>query len=304
MAQSLGKIYLHIIFATRHCIPFFADLELRRETHRFLIHQCRTLGSPAIALGGTEDHVHLLTHNSRVDSTARMLSELKRTSSVWIKTKCGSAEPFTWQDGYGAFSISPSHVQPLSAYIAQQEEHHRSESFQQEMRRLTAKYGVDFDDGNLEVSTTLDQSIGRIYLHVVFSTKHRLPFLDDPELRRDTYRFMTERCDKLECPALAIGGVSDHVHLLIQLPRVDSTARVIGELKRSSSLWIKKNSKEDSFYWQNGYGAFSISPGHIEPLCSYIDRQEEHHRNESFQDETRRLAARYGVVLDEQRAWK
>ena len=97
-------------------------------------------------VGGVEDHVHILCRLSRTSSIAELVRELKRESSKWIKTKDEALWDFHWQDGYGAFSISPSHVEELRTYIANQEMHHRQESFQDEFRRILKKYGVEYDE--------------------------------------------------------------------------------------------------------------------------------------------------------------
>jgi len=146
MPQSLAQIYLHIVFSTKHRRPFLFDPALRAETHKYLGGTCRDLDSPSLVVGGVEDHIHILCRFSRTQTVAVLVRELKRESSKWIKTKDTGLQDFHWQDGYGAFSISPGHVEALRAYIANQEEHHKRESFQDELRRLLKKYGVDYDE--------------------------------------------------------------------------------------------------------------------------------------------------------------
>ena len=97
-------------------------------------------------VGGVEDHVHLLCRLSKNITVADFLRDLKRDSSKWIKTESHGLEDFHWQAGYGAFSISPSHVEALRQYIADQEQHHQKESFQDEFRRLCQKYDVQIDE--------------------------------------------------------------------------------------------------------------------------------------------------------------
>ena len=146
MSQSLSKIYLHLIFSTKDRIPYLTDRGLRREVHAYLAGACRDLGSPSIAVGGVEDHVHMLFYMSRTSPVSDLVAELKRESSKWIKSKDSSLASFYWQKGYGVFSISPAHVEALTSYIANQESHHRNESFQDEYRRLLRKYDVEFDE--------------------------------------------------------------------------------------------------------------------------------------------------------------
>jgi putative transposase len=152
--------------------------------------------------------------------------------------------------------------------------------------------------------STMPQSLAQIYLHIVFSTKDRHPLLIDNSIRNEVHAFLGGECNKLECPVIRVGGVEDHVHVLCRLGRTLSPAALVKELKRESSQWIKsKWPSLSGFYWQNGYGAFSVSPGHVEKLRLYIDNQDEHHRKVSFQDEFRRLLKLYGLKWDEKYVW-
>lgn len=150
----------------------------------------------------------------------------------------------------------------------------------------------------------MSQSLIKVYVHIVFSTKHRKPFLRDDDFRERTHRYLAGACRNLHCPTLLVGGVQDHVHLLCTLGKTVDIAALIRDLKRDSSKWIKTEQPSlADFHWQNGYGAFSLSPSHIEALKAYIANQNEHHRSESFEDEFRRLCARYGVEIDERYVW-
>ena len=150
----------------------------------------------------------------------------------------------------------------------------------------------------------MPQSLTQIYLHTVFSTKNRQPFLKDRDFRARVHAYLAGTCKNLECPAVIIGGVEDHVHGLCRFGKTIDVATFIRELKRESSKWIKaEQPRLSSFYWQAGYGAFSISPSHVESLKNYIANQEEHDRKVSYQDEFRRLCKKYGIELDERYAW-
>ena len=150
----------------------------------------------------------------------------------------------------------------------------------------------------------MPQSLVQIYLHIVFSTKQRKPFLKDSDLRDRTHRYLAGICNNLNVPALIAGGVEDHVHILCRLGKTICIADLIRDLKRDSSKWVKAEQPElAEFHWQRGYGAFSISPSHVDPLKQYIINQEEHHRHESFQDEFRRLCQKYGLEIDERYVW-
>ena len=145
MSQSLAQVYLHLVFSTKNRSPYLSHKPTRESLHAYLATVSETLKSPSIKVGGIEDHVHLLVRFGRTLSIATLIKELKRTSSIWIKREFNISD-FDWQNGYGAFSISPSHVSPLTKYIANQEEHHKKESFQEELRRLLKKYQVSYDE--------------------------------------------------------------------------------------------------------------------------------------------------------------
>jgi putative transposase len=150
----------------------------------------------------------------------------------------------------------------------------------------------------------MPQSLAQIYLHIVFSTKDRVGFLRDADPRERTHAYLAGTCNNLDCPAIEVGGVADHVHVLCRLGRTISVAELVRDLKRESSKWIKEQGPTlVDFHWQAGYGAFSVSPSHVDEVQRYIQNQEEHHRTVSFQDEFRRICQKYGLELDERYAW-
>ena len=146
------------------------------------------------------------------------------------------------------------------------------------------------------------QSLVQIYLHTIFSTKNRQPFLKTDQT--EMYSYLAGISKNLECPTLIIDGTEDHVHLLTRHSKNITVVDYLRELKRSSSKWIKIfNPKQKSFAWQKGYGVFSISAPHVEPVKKYIANQKHHHHRESFQDEFRRFCKRYDVEIDERFVW-
>ena len=146
MSQSLVQVYLHIVFSTKDRQPFLCDKELRDRTHAYLAGACKNQGAPSLKVGGVEDHVHILCRMSKITSVSIFLQELKRESSKWVKLQDASLKKFYWQGGYGAFSVSPSHVDDLIKYIENQEEHHKHESFKDEFRRICKKYDLEIDE--------------------------------------------------------------------------------------------------------------------------------------------------------------
>src|SRR5580698_2030342 len=146
----------------------------------------------------------------------------------------------------------------------------------------------------------MPQSLSKILVHTVFSTKDRRPFLRNKPLRDELHRYLGGILTNLECQPVIVGDVEDHVHLLCALSRTCTAAEMVKEVKRGSSLWLKtKNADLHDFAWQNGYGIFSIGFSQIKTVQNYIARQEEHHRKVSFQDEFRELLRRYEIEFDE-----
>jgi putative transposase len=148
----------------------------------------------------------------------------------------------------------------------------------------------------------MSQSLSQIYLHLIFSTKDRLPFLKTKQLRTEMFSYLAGTCRNLDSPALQVGGMPDHVHILCRLAKTITIADLVRELKRESSKWAKDHIPD--FAWQKGYGAFSLSPAHVKPADKYILGQEAHHRTVTFQDELRKLCRKYGLELDERYVWK
>jgi putative transposase len=148
------------------------------------------------------------------------------------------------------------------------------------------------------------QSLAQLYVHLVFSTKNRTPFLKDKLFRGRVHAYLKGICDNQDTPSLQVGGAEDHVHILCRLSKNLAVADLVRELKRDSSSWIKLEQPSlADFHWQAGYGAFSVSPSHVEALKEYIKNQEEHHRHENFQDEFRRLLRKYEIEYDERYVW-
>jgi REP element-mobilizing transposase RayT len=150
----------------------------------------------------------------------------------------------------------------------------------------------------------MPQSLAKILVHTVFSTKDRRPFLRDAALRQELHQYIGGILKHLDCQPLIVGGVEDHVRLLANLSRTCAAAEMVKEVKRGSSLWAKqRDAGMRDFAWQNGYGMFSIGSSQIEDVRCYIAGQEQHHCKLSFQDEFRLLLKRYELACDERYVW-
>ena len=150
----------------------------------------------------------------------------------------------------------------------------------------------------------MPQSLANILLHVVFSTKNRAPYLDSPEVRGAMCGYLVGTLRNIDCPSLATNCVADHVHVLCQLSRTITVAKLVEEVKTSSSKWIKQeHSHLADFHWQAGYGAFSVSQSNVDRVREYIANQESHHRRRTFQDEFREFLRRHALEWDERYVW-
>ena len=145
MAQSLCKIYLHIIFHIKTTSPLVEDEHLPR-LHQYIGALVNTTGCQALCVGGTGNHVHALLMFSKTETVAHIIEEMKRNSSRWIKTLSPKYEKFTWQGGYGVFSVSQSQVDTVIAYIRNQVEHHKKQSFRDEYLEFLRLYKIEYDE--------------------------------------------------------------------------------------------------------------------------------------------------------------
>jgi putative transposase len=144
------------------------------------------------------------------------------------------------------------------------------------------------------------QSLSNILLHIIFSTKGRVPLIPG-EGSSELYRYLASVSAAQGCPAHKIGGTEDHVHICCSLARTQTCAKLLEELKTDSSKWMR--TRVEGFAWQNGYGAFSVSQDQLSAVKRYIERQREHHATVSFEEELRELLRRHRVTYDERYLW-
>src|SRR5438094_2663184 len=146
MPQSLSAVYIHLVFSTKNRQPFLRDLDTRTRLHAQLGRISKTLGCSPILTGGFEDHVHMLARFGRTITQAEWVKELKRVSNLWLKERGRDYADFEWQGGYADFGVSQSNLKQVKQYIANQEEHHRKMSFQDELRVLLRKHEIEWDE--------------------------------------------------------------------------------------------------------------------------------------------------------------
>lgn len=158
------------------------------------------------------------------------------------------------------------------------------------------------DHHNLK-SNLMSQSLAKVLIHLIYSTKNRERVIRD-DIRDELHRYTAGILKELESPAILINSVEDHVHILYAHSKNLCLSKVVEEVKKGSSQWIKtKGAAYSQFYWQTGYGVFSVSQSGVNEVIKYIQCQKEHHRRKTFQEEYREFLKRYEVTYDERYVW-
>jgi REP element-mobilizing transposase RayT len=149
----------------------------------------------------------------------------------------------------------------------------------------------------------MPQSLTQLYVHLVFSTKDRASLLDE-NIQPRVHAYLASILREMGSNYVAVGGVTDHVHLLFDLGKTTAPVKFVEEVKRQSSKYVKTlGSKYTGFYWQRGYGMFSVSPTHLQTAERYGRNQAEHHQTRSFKEEFRNMLKRYNIPYDERYVW-
>ena len=150
----------------------------------------------------------------------------------------------------------------------------------------------------------MPQSLAKIYIHIVFSTRNRERVLadgDGPEL----HAYIGGILNGLGCIPLEINTEPDHAHILFILGRTIALSEVVGGVKKSATDWLRARSPQYAgFHWQSGYGAFSVSQSAVATVRNYIRNQREHHRGKPFEDEYRAMLEKHGMEYDERYVWE
>lgn len=145
MAQSLSKIYVHLVFSTKGRTNTIPKDHLS-EVHAYIAGILKNINCNVIGIGGTANHIHILFCLPNTITLSNVVRIVKSNSSKWINQNNSKYIRFSWQDGYGAFSISQNHVEAVKSYISTQEEHHKKVSFQDEFRRLCSLFQITINE--------------------------------------------------------------------------------------------------------------------------------------------------------------
>lgn len=149
----------------------------------------------------------------------------------------------------------------------------------------------------------MPQSFTKLYAHLIFSTKNRQPFLDET-IRPRVHGYLATIVRSIDSPYVVVGGVADHVHILFDMGKMHAPVEFVERVKRESSKFVKTlGPRYGRFYWQRGYGMFSVSPTHLADVEEYVRTQQAHHEKRTFQEEYREFLDRYGIEYDERYVW-
>ena len=149
----------------------------------------------------------------------------------------------------------------------------------------------------------MPQSLSKVYVFITFTTKGRKHIID-ASIEGRLHEYLGGICKNLECFQVQVGGFTNHIHVLCTLSKKISQMKLMEELKKQSSKWIKTlGSQYSNFYWQEGYGIFSVNPTEIDTVARYIQNQKEHHRKRTFEEEFRAFLKKYNVDYDERYVW-
>ena len=149
----------------------------------------------------------------------------------------------------------------------------------------------------------MPQSLSKVYVHIVFSTKHRQNFIDE-NIEERLFTYLGQACKNLKCNPIQVGGYRNHVHILCTLARTITQAKLLEEIKKTSSKWMKRQIGDyQNFYWQDGYGIFSVNHRKIETVKNYIINQKSHHERRDFKSEFRSFLEHHEMKYDERYVW-
>jgi REP-associated tyrosine transposase len=282
MPNTYTKLRYRLLFGTDGEEQLLASRETRERLRSYVSGIINRRRAISLEIGCLADRMHLLLGLRADQGLAQTVGALKSITSKWLKHQIPA---FSWRRGYAALSVSHSEVATVRRYIRGQETAGRVPPISEELRQLFESRSFDFDDEAMEVPTrTL------LRCHVVFATKDRLPLISS-DLEASLYAVIHDAVDQERGSLLEIGGVSDHVHLLLGMRPDHTVARIVKGIKGRASRWM--NQLHPPFAWQSGYGAFTVGESQVPIVQRYIQRQPQHHRSMSFAEEFSRLVQRH-----------
>jgi len=290
MSHSNVNQLIHVAWSTIDQQPLLLK-SVRNELYAYITKIIRSKNGIVFCCGGSPDHIHLLFKLPPEISLSNLLSHAKAYTSKWLKARSDVDSAFGWQKGYIAFGVQENRLDNVCRYIKGDEERHQTtgQSYEDELRGLLNQQEIPFHEEYL-----LQNSHSKMCLHLVWSTEERVPILDK-EFRESLYDHIRAAAPLNKGQIYSIGGVEDHIHVLMEVPRDIALSDLMKHIKTNSTHWLhgRNSDKFRLFQWQVGYGAFSVSFSCLDDTRRYIEEQEEHHRKYSFSDEWQQLFQRF-----------
>lgn len=253
----------------------------KNDVQAYITALVKSLNGIVIITGGASNHIHLLLHVPPDLSLSNLMKNIKAYSSKWLKSHKKVSNNFSWDPGYIAISTQRDRVEKVCEYIEADETRHLTQSYSEEVLSMLNQQGIQFNE-----KYYLQNSHSKVYVHAIWSTHYRMPWLNK-EICQALYLRIGEIISNLGGVMHEIGGVEDHLHLLLEMPKDHALSDIIREIKTSTTHWLKMADRSmfRDFEWQIGFGGFTVSLAAIQTIKSYIQKQEEHHRTKSFQEE-------------------
>lgn len=291
--NTYANLRYHLIFRTLDFAPLLTPphgLELCRYVNAIVKrHQGMLLEAAA-----QPDHVHLLLGTRPSVALADLVRVVKASSSKWLNENNHRPGWFRWEPGYGAFTVSESQVSKVQRFIQNQHKFHQATTLDDEFVRFVEKHGFEYDATPGERYT---HTYPWLRIHVIFTTKLRMPLISET-LESDLYEIFGQLATKNRAKLVDVGGIADHVHLILAPHQSVSVADLLRSIKNESTYWMRERLGGDAFFaWQRGYGVFSISSSQISTVCKYVGRQKAHHQKMTTEDEFRRLLIEHGLDI-------
>lgn len=276
MSHHFVRQLIHIMWTTKDQ-KFVLPDPVRKELYAYISGIVKSHDGCLYLADGCLDHVHCLISLPPTISLSNMMQSIKGSTSKWIKIKPGIDPQFCWQDGYFAISLQEDRKNSVYSYIKNDPERHRNISYKEELAGIMKIQNIEVKEKYL-----LSTSYTKILLHCIWSTKDRVPLIEK-SIQSSMYSEFARVIVENKGIPHAIGGIEDHVHLLMEVPKDKALSDLVKDLKSAASqILLRLN---PFFEWQTGFGAFSISFSTLEGVKQYIQNQEEHHKSKSVLNE-------------------
>jgi putative transposase len=295
MSHSFVEQIVHIMWSTDNQ-QFHLSQPIQNELYAYITTLINSKSGKVFACGGNTDHIHLLTLLPADISLASFVGFIKAYSSKWIKHRDPDSanSNFKWQTGYCAVSVQRDRLDSVCEYIKKDESRHFSKkiSYRNELSDILKQQNIPYQEQYL-----MESSFSKMNLHVVWSTYNRNPDLNK-DIRPVLYEQISKMVEENQSKVLAIGGIDDHVHLLMEISKNLALSDLMRNVKTHATHWLKnRDVKFKNFEWQTGFGAFSVCLSGLDGVKDYIANQEEHHKQKSYADEWNEFLFRLGGPL-------